>query len=70
MLPPKISNGICSLNPRQDRLTMSVIIDFDENAKVSSYEITPGIIKTCERMTYTQVNKILEDERQRNNGAL
>jgi ribonuclease R len=62
MLPPKISNGICSLNPRQDRLTMSVIIDFDENAKVSSYEITPGIIKTCERMTYTQVNKILEDE--------
>ncbi|MCG0276512.1 MAG: ribonuclease R, partial [Thermosediminibacteraceae bacterium] len=61
MLPPKLSNGICSLNPRVSRLTMSVIIDFDENAKVKSYQITPSVIKTCERMTYTAVNKILED---------
>lgn len=62
MLPPKLSNGICSLNPRVDRLTMSVIIDFDKEANVKSYKITPGVIKTCERMTYTQVNKILEDK--------
>ncbi|WP_015295215.1 ribonuclease R [Tepidanaerobacter acetatoxydans] len=62
MLPPKLSNGICSLNPQVDRLTMSVIIDFDENADVKSYKITPGVIKTCERMTYTQVNKILEEK--------
>lgn len=62
MLPPKLSNGICSLNPSVDRLTMSVVIDFDKNAEILSYTITPGIIKTCERMTYTQVNKILEDE--------
>ncbi|MDN5311575.1 MAG: ribonuclease [Thermoanaerobacteraceae bacterium] len=61
MLPPKLSNGICSLNPRTDRLTMSVVIDFDKDAKVKSYRITPGIIKTCERMTYTEVTKILEE---------
>lgn len=62
MLPPKLSNGICSLNPRADRLTMSVIIDFDSEANIKGYKITPGVIKTCERMTYTQVNKILEEE--------
>ncbi|MGB4569291.1 MAG: ribonuclease R [Tepidanaerobacteraceae bacterium] len=62
MLPPKLSNGICSLNPRADRLTMSVIIDFDSEANIKSYKITPGVIITCERMTYTQVNKILEEE--------
>jgi ribonuclease R len=62
MLPPKLSNGICSLNPRADRLTMSVIIDFDSEANIKSYKITPGVIKTCERMTYTQANKILEEE--------
>ena len=50
------------LNPRMVRLTMSVIIDFDQNANVKNYKITPGIIKTCERMTYTQVNAILEDK--------
>lgn len=64
MLPPKLSNGICSLNPRVPRLTMSVIIDFDENAKVKSYQITPSVIQTCERMTYTAVNKILEENDQ------
>ncbi|HHY71110.1 MAG TPA: ribonuclease R, partial [Thermoanaerobacterales bacterium] len=62
MLPPKLSNGICSLNPRMDRLTMSVIIDFDENVNIKSYRITPSIIKTYERMTYNEVNKILEDK--------
>ncbi|NLZ52002.1 MAG: ribonuclease R, partial [Thermoanaerobacteraceae bacterium] len=62
MLPPKLSNGICSLNPQTDRLTMSVIIDFDLDGNIKKYKITPGIIKTCERMTYTQVNRILEEE--------
>ncbi|MDN5332505.1 MAG: ribonuclease [Tepidanaerobacteraceae bacterium] len=61
MLPPKLSNGICSLNPKVPRLTMSVIIDFDESARVKSYQITPSVIRTCERMTYTAVNKILEE---------
>jgi len=62
MLPPKLSNGICSLNPRVNRLTMSVIIDFDSEANIKNYRITSSVIKTCERMTYTQVNKILEDK--------
>ncbi len=62
MLPPKLSNGICSLNPNTNRLTMSIIIDFDATAKVKNYKITPGVIKTCERMTYTEVTKILEEK--------
>jgi ribonuclease R len=62
MLPPKLSNGICSLNPRTLRLAMSVIIDFDARAEVKSYRITPSVIKTCERMTYTEVTKILEEK--------
>lgn len=61
MLPPKLSNGICSLNPGIDRLTMSVIMEFDEKGEVLTYDITPGIIKSCERMTYTDVTKILEN---------
>jgi len=62
MLPPKLSNGICSLNPQTNRLTMSVIIDFDLDGNIKKYKITPGVIKTCERMTYTQVNEILEEK--------
>lgn len=62
MLPPKLSNGICSLNPGIDRLTMSVIIDFDDDANIKTYKITPGIIRSYERMTYTNVNKIVEEQ--------
>jgi len=64
MLPPKLSNGICSLNPKVDRLTLSVIIDFDDRGEVKNYKITPGVIRTCERMTYTDVTKILEEKDQ------
>jgi ribonuclease R len=60
MLPPKLSNGICSLNPNVDRLTMSVIIQIDRNGKVLNYNITPSVIKTVERMTYTNVTHILD----------
>lgn len=62
MLPPKLSNGICSLNPKVDRLTISVIIDFDEKGEVKKYNITPSVIRSCERMTYDEVNRILEDQ--------
>jgi len=62
MLPPKLSNGICSLNPKVDRLTMSVIIDFGEKGEVKKYNIVPSVIRSCERMTYDEVNRILEDE--------
>ena len=62
MLPKKLSNGICSLNPREDRLTLSVVIKINENGEVTDHEITEGIIRSCERMTYDDVTAILEGD--------
>lgn len=61
MLPKKLSNGICSLNPKIDRLTLSCIMEIDKTGKVIDHNITESIIKTSERMTYTDVTKILRD---------
>ncbi len=60
MLPRKLSNGVCSLNPKVDRLAFSVIMDIDTRGKVVNHDIFPSVIKTSERMTYTDVFKILE----------
>lgn len=62
MLPEKLSNGICSLNPRQDRLTVSLIMDIDSSGNVINYELCKGVIRTAERMTYTAIYKILKEE--------
>lgn len=62
MLPRRLSNGICSLNPQVDRLTLTCEMEFDEKAKLVRYEIYPSVIRTTERMTYTNVRKILVDE--------
>lgn len=62
MLPRKLSNGICSLNPRVDRLTLSCIMEIDKTGKVVDHTIAETIIKTVERMTYTAVTKILRDK--------
>jgi len=62
MLPRKLSNGICSLNPRVDRLTLSCLMEIDKKGKVVDHTITESIIKTSERMTYTNVSKILVDK--------
>lgn len=60
MLPKKLSNGICSLNPQVDRLTLSCFMVIDGKGKVVSHEINETVIRTDERMTYTDVTKILE----------
>ncbi|MCX7884604.1 MAG: ribonuclease R [Caloramator sp.] len=60
MLPKKLSNGLCSLNPKVDRLTLSCMMTIDSTGKVVEHEIFESIIKTSERMTYTDVTKILK----------
>lgn len=59
MLPHRLSNGICSLNPQVDRLTLSCEMEFNEHMKVVNHDIFTSVIKTTERMTYTNVRKIL-----------
>lgn len=62
MLPRKLSNGICSLNPQVDRLSFTVMMDIDKNGKVISHDIFESVINIDERMTYTNVYKILVDK--------
>jgi len=62
MLPEELSNGICSLNPKVDRLVMSAIMEMDETGNMIRAEFTPGVIRSAERMTYTNVNKVLEGD--------
>ncbi|MDR2465048.1 MAG: ribonuclease R [Streptococcaceae bacterium] len=62
MIPHRLSNGICSLNPKVPRFTMSCEMEINLEGKVVDYEIFPSIIQTTERMTYDSVNKILEDD--------
>jgi ribonuclease R len=62
MLPEKLSNGICSLNPKVDRLAMSALMEVDQHGKVVSYELRETVIRSSERMTYTNVNKLLRHE--------
>ncbi|MBS1842740.1 MAG: RNB domain-containing ribonuclease [Acidobacteria bacterium] len=62
MLPEELSNGICSLNPREDRLVMSALMDFDPSGKMTSARMTSGVIRSAERMTYTNVNRVLEGD--------
>lgn len=59
MLPHKLSNGICSLNEHTDRYTISCIMEIDNQGKVVNHEILPTIIHSSHRMTYHNVNEIL-----------
>ena len=60
MLPRELSNGICSLNAGEDRLTLSCSMEITPKAKVISSEIYKGVIKVTKRMSYTDVQKILD----------
>lgn len=62
MLPKTLSNGICSLNPEEDRLTMSVIMQFDKTGRILDYNICEGVIRSDYRMTYTNVTKIFDGD--------
>ena len=60
MLPHKLSNGICSLNPGVERLAISCVMEIDSNGKTVDYEIFPSIIKSRLQMTYKKVNQVIE----------
>lgn len=62
MLPRELSNGICSLHPGVDRLTLSCFMTMDEDAHVVKQEIVKSVIRSAERMTYSDCNKLLADE--------
>jgi ribonuclease R len=62
MLPEVLSNGMCSLKPREDRLVMSALMEFDAVGNMKSSRMTAGVICSAERMTYTNVNKVLEGD--------
>ncbi|WP_251550145.1 ribonuclease R [Neobacillus muris] len=62
MIPHRLSNGICSLNPKVDRLVLSCEMEIDTEGQAVSHEIFQSVIKTTERMTYHDVNLILVDK--------
>ncbi len=62
MLPPALSSGICSLRPNEDRLVLSCIAEIDNAGEVAEFELCEGIIRSAARMTYTQVQKILDGD--------
>lgn len=64
MLPERLSNGICSLNPNVDRLTQSAIMEIDSNGHVLNHQICQSVIKTTYRMTYSAVNDMIAGDQE------
>jgi ribonuclease R len=62
MLPLELSTDICSLRPQVDRLVMSCVMEIDPRGEIVGYELSPGMIRSAERMTYTAVNAVLEGD--------
>ena len=65
MLPERLSNGICSLNPNVDRLTQSAIMEIDQKGRVVKHTVTQTVIKTTFRMTYSDVNDIITGDKEK-----
>ena len=59
MLPPQLSSNMCSLRPDEDRLVLSCVMEIDARGEVLGYEVCEGVIRSARRMTYTQVQAIL-----------
>lgn len=62
MLPPQLSNGICSLNPHEDRLAISLMMEINKNGNVVNYEIKKSVINSKHRLNYKMVNEVLKDK--------
>ena len=64
MLPFELSTNICSLNPRADRLVLSALMEFDHSGNMVAQKFVRGVIRSTERMTYTDVHLLLEGDNQ------
>jgi ribonuclease R len=62
MLPLELSTDICSLRPQVDRLVLSCIMELDRQGEIVSYDLAEGLIRSAHRMTYTDVNAIIEGD--------
>jgi ribonuclease R len=62
MLPFQLSTNLCSLVPHEDRLVLSALLEIDHQGEIVAQEITPGVIRSAERMTYTNVHLLLEGD--------
>ena len=62
MLPLELSTDICSLRPHLDRLVLSCVMRIDPRGEIIGYELSEGVIRSAERMTYTAVNAVIEGD--------
>ncbi len=62
MLPLELSTDICSLRPHVERLVLSCVMEMDHRGEIVSYELSEGVIRSVERMTYSAVNSVLEGD--------
>ena len=62
MLPLELSTDICSLRPQSDRLVLSCIMEIDHHGDIVAYDLCEGVIRSAQRMTYTDVNAVLEGD--------
>lgn len=66
MLPKELSNGICSLNPQEDRLAFSVLINLDNNGKIQNYKFAKTVIRSRVKGVYSEINELLEGYNSKN----